>query len=90
MILKQVGDRIVTLIQLTIRSFERRYFAKEVTKLRSKTMSIILCLIIVMLVLGGILYNLTEPWTFLDGLYFSFVTFTTIGFGDLIPNEGEL
>ena len=89
MILKLVGDRIVGLIQLTLRSIEQRYFEKEVTKLRSKTVTIILCLMALMLVLGGILYNLTEPWTFLDGLYFCFVTFTTIGFGDLVPNEGR-
>ena len=89
MIVKLVGDRIVALIQLTLRSIEQRYFAKEVTKLHGKTVTVILCLMVIMLVLGGILYNLTEPWTFLDGLYFCFVTFTTIGFGDLVPNEGE-
>lgn len=89
MILKLVGDRIVTLIQLTLRAIEQRYLSKEVTKLRSKTVTVILCLMALMLVLGGILYNLTEPWTFLDGLYFCFVTFTTIGFGDLVPNEGK-
>ena len=89
MIVKLVGDRIVALIQLTLRSIEQRCFAKEVTKLHSKTVTVILCLMVIMLLLGGILYNLTEPWTFLDGLYFCFVTFTTIGFGDLVPNEGE-
>ena len=89
MILKLVGDRIVSSIHVTLRCIEQRYFAKEVTKLRSKTVSIIFCLMVLMLILGGILYNLTEPWTFLDGLYFCFVTFTTIGFGDLVPNEGE-
>ena len=89
MILKLVGDRILSLIELTLRSIQERYFGKEVTKLRSKTMTIILCLIVLMLILGGVLYNLTEPWTFLDGLYFCFVTFTTIGFGDLVPNEGQ-
>ena len=89
MILKLVGDRILSLIELTLRSIQERYFGKEVTKLRSKTMTIILCLIVLMLFLGGVLYNLTEPWTFLDGLYFCFVTFTTIGFGDLVPNEGQ-
>jgi phosphatidylglycerophosphate synthase len=89
MILKLVGDRIVSLIQCTLRGIQTRYFGKEISKLRSKTVTIILCLIVLMLFLGGVLYNLTEPWTFLDGFYFCFVTFTTIGFGDLVPNEGQ-
>ena len=29
-----------------------------------------------------------EEWTFAQGLYVWFVTFTTIGFGDMIPGEG--
>lgn len=91
MILKLVGDRITRCIQIALRTVERRYCTEEeeVTKLRTKTIMVIVCLIMLMLLLGGILYNLTESWTFLDGLYFCFVTFTTIGFGDLVPNGGQ-
>lgn len=28
-----------------------------------------------------------EGWTFFDGFYFSFITVTTVGFGDLVPGE---
>ena len=91
MILKLVGDGITRCIQIALRTVERRYCTEEeeVTKLRTKTIMVIVCLIMLMLLLGGILYNLTESWTFLDGLYFCFVTFTTIGFGDLVPNGGQ-
>ena len=39
-----------------------------------------------MLLLGGTLfYRKFEGWSALDSLYFSFVTLTTIGYGDLSP-----
>ena len=31
-----------------------------------------------------------EEWTYLDSVYFWFITFTTVGFRDFIPDEGLL
>jgi hypothetical protein len=36
------------------------------------------------------LFTVWEGWSYVDGAYFSFITFTTIGFGDLVPGEGTL
>lgn len=30
-----------------------------------------------------------KGWTFLDSVYYTFVALSTIGFGDLVPNEGK-
>ncbi|XP_070567560.1 potassium channel subfamily K member 18-like [Ptychodera flava] len=49
--------------------------------------SILLMLQITYLLGGAALLNVSQGhWTFLDCVYFSTITFTTVGFGDLIPN----
>lgn len=43
------------------------------------------CLI---LVIGTTVVCLTEGWSLLDGLYWCFITSTTIGYGDAVPEKG--
>ena len=42
------------------------------------------------ILLGAIIYVKTEQWTYIDSLYFTFVSVSTIGLGDLIPNNGSI
>ncbi|KAI0978568.1 hypothetical protein GJ496_004854, partial [Pomphorhynchus laevis] len=37
---------------------------------------------------GAILFGAWEEWHVIDGAYFCFITFTTIGFGDFVPGQG--
>ena len=39
--------------------------------------------------LGTILFHRLEPWTWIQAFYFSVVTITTVGYGDLAPS-GDL
>jgi voltage-gated potassium channel len=37
------------------------------------------------LALGTVVYHILEGWTWVDALYFSVITLTTIGYGDFSP-----
>uniref|UniRef100_A0A1B6DH55 Potassium channel domain-containing protein n=1 Tax=Clastoptera arizonana TaxID=38151 RepID=A0A1B6DH55_9HEMI len=53
------------------------------------TVPITLCLaIMVGYVYGGAcLFSIHERWNLLDGSYFCFISLSTIGFGDIVPND---
>lgn len=42
-------------------------------------------LVTVCLMIGTVFYRIVEGWSWLDCLYFSVVTLTTVGYGDLNP-----
>jgi len=39
----------------------------------------------VILLIGTVFYRLAEGWSWLDSLYFSVITLSTVGYGDLSP-----
>ena len=42
----------------------------------------------IFLTVAALVFKIWErEWTFLDAFYFSFVTMTTVGFGDMVPSE---
>ena len=43
------------------------------------------CLIII----GTLFYSLFEGWSYFDSLYFTVMTLTTVGYGDMVPTTPE-
>lgn len=37
------------------------------------------------MMVGAVLLARWEKWTLFEGFYFSFITMTTVGFGDIVP-----
>ncbi|MBD3310827.1 two pore domain potassium channel family protein [Candidatus Woesearchaeota archaeon] len=42
-------------------------------------------MVTILLGFGTIFYSQTEAWSYIDALYFSTMTLTTVGYGDLVP-----
>ena len=87
--LKALGDGINKLLAKLITYFERKFFKREKEHLKIKTMIMSSLLMVLELLIGGFMYTSTEDWDYLASVYYCFVVFTTIGFGDLVPNQGR-
>jgi len=44
-------------------------------------------LLIFLLIIGTLVFNRLEQWSFVDSFYFTSTTLMTIGFGDLVPSN---
>ncbi len=42
-------------------------------------------IVVITLILGTLVFHHLEGWSYVDALYFSVVTLTTVGFGDFSP-----
>ena len=56
--------------------------------LRNPEFRVLLALVVLTLIAGMFFYHRVEGWTLFDSLYFSVVTLTTVGYGDLAPQTG--
>lgn len=45
------------------------------------------CWLLSLLFIGAFVYSKLEPWTYLQSLYFCFMTLSTVGFGDFLPSS---
>ena len=70
--------------------FQRKNKQSIQTEQHRVPVPIVASLLIVYIVSGGILFSNWEGWSFIDSMYFSFITFTTIGLGDFVPGQGTL
>lgn len=89
MILKNIGDRVNDLVHYIHYLIIVKLSKKDVEILQTRTLVWTYGVVVIMLLTGATLYSQTEHWSFFDGIYFCFVTFSTIGFGDLVPNQGK-
>ena len=88
--LNSVGELIAKLISKILTKFERKFLGRPEPKhVKIKTAAILgLSMITIMMVCGTVSVMRQEgrgsDWTFVEALYFWFITSSTIGFGDYV------
>ena len=55
----------------------------------TKSLIFAFLLIAILYAFGAIMYHNLEQWTWVDSVYFMTATFTTVGYGDLVPTTDE-
>lgn len=68
------------------------FFKTILTFVQDKQYRSLLLTSLVILAFGSTVYHYLEGWSWLDSIYFSIITLTTIGYGDFSPqtNGGKL
>ena len=83
--LKSVGEVIASAVSLTVTKFEKKILKRlEPKQVQTKSAVILFSLMNVSFLIGGLL-QVWKHSTLVEGIYFWFVTCTTIGFGDYVP-----
>ncbi|XP_031557461.1 two pore potassium channel protein sup-9-like [Actinia tenebrosa] len=86
-----VGSHVSLALQKFISFVEKKLLRREMglnTEMKSTVVTFVFMILII--IFGAILTSHTDGWTFVEGMYFIFISLSTIGFGDYIINDGEL
>lgn len=65
-----------------------RFFRAVGRSLRDPEFQALFFLVVMTLLSGTFFYRQVEGWSLLDSFYFSVITLTTVGYGDLAPTTG--
>lgn len=97
MLLAVVGNHIVHYLNQAcawlvnrIRRYHRDYEFESADAQINAPVWVALPIIFVFLAVMSFMYCALEGWDFGTALYFIFITFTTIGFGDIVPKSSAV
>lgn len=78
--------QVVRLILTTSSFLLEKLFGTKMDTMQ-RQVGILWCLLMLFLFGGALVYKHLESWTYLESLYFCFVTLSTVGFGDYLPSS---
>ncbi|XP_078356897.1 potassium channel subfamily K member 15-like [Oculina patagonica] len=84
-LLSTLAQHINVWIGRALRCFYERVLHQKPAGIGIKSAAITLALSVLMVLIIALFGCYLEGWRYLDGVYFGFITLTTIGFGDFVP-----
>ena len=87
---KSIGELIAKWVTTVIKKFEIKILKKpEPKRMQTKSAAFLVSLMVALIVINGSLMRYLFKWKLIEGVYFWFVTLTTIGFGDYVPAKSQ-
>ena len=86
--LKSIGELIVVCVNSSITNLEKKILRRqEAKKVQVKSAVVLFSLMVIFLMVFALLLVNSTDMTLVQCVYFWFVTYTTIGFGDYVPGK---
>ena len=86
--LKTAGELLATCIRFLVIRIETGVLQRAEPKhIKKKTFLVANTLMVALIILASVASMFLDSWSFVEGVYVWFVTFTTIGFGDYVQLE---
>lgn len=88
LMLKSMGELIAKWMNTIITKFEKKFLKTLQPKhMQIKTAMVLFSIMVLSILTAGFLSMPLRNWSIVESVYFWFVTFTTIGFGDYVLRE---
>jgi len=87
--INQNGDAVLNLNDFDDEEEERKIVLNDQKQIAKKQCLFAIVLMILSWAGGACTFYYTEGWTFVEAIYFCFIAFSTIGFGDLVPTTSS-
>ena len=87
---KSIGELIAKWVNTAVKKFEIKVLKRpEPKRMQTKSAAFLVSLMVALIVINGSLMRYLFEWNLIEGVYFWFVTLTTIGFGDYVPAKSQ-
>ena len=87
---KSIGELITKGVNKVIEKFESKLLKRpEPNRMQTKSAVFLVSLMALLIVVNGSLMMPVFNWSLVEGVYFWFITLTTIGFGDYVPVKSQ-
>ena len=88
---KSIGELIAKWVNAIVTKFEKKILKRlEPKHMKTKGAVILFSTMISLIAIYSVLLMNHTDWTIVEGVYFWFITFTTIGFGDYVAGRPQL